>query len=404
MYRYYFPRIKNIIDKINEGKANPFCNNSIWLDIQEDIIRVITNIERNIQKNRTEKKELRSQLGNPSKRLAKKESTFYKKKIDLIELKIDSYLELLIIFRTLGDCIAHTFINRFDIKPQSFKNKTGFISNKKGNRLERKCLRSAFQLGGIAILNDLTNSLRYFDITFIKSIDEWIPFEIKSGKHKTKRDVRQEENYKRLISYLFEDVPQEILQKGIKSTRVPLKNNVVDYISEVNRLIAKAKKVGLVVEQVEKGLVYVINYDKPFNSQELNSKLSKQNLVSPIPFSLNQTHINDFGYYPLPLIFEKSEYYIDLIKNKLEIFVFFDFNVWKKKLNRKHYKLELSEDENNMFWISGLLKGEPFKLGVGTYLMNRVFFEFLSPEFLFNEIMNFDEKIDLINNNYLSPC
>jgi hypothetical protein len=394
MYRYYFPRIQNIIDKINEGKANPFRDNSTWLDIQEDLIRVITNIERNIQKNKTERKELKSQLGNPSKRLEKQESARYKKRIDLIKTKNDSYQKLLIIFRTLGDSIAHTFINRFDIKPQSFKEKTGFISNKKGNRLERKCLRSTFQLGGIAILNDLTNSLRYFDITVIKSNDEWIPFEIKSGKRKTKRDLRQEESYERLTSYLFEDVPQEILQKGLKSTRVSFKNNVVDYISEINRLIANAKEVGLVVEQVEKGLVYVINYDNPFNSQELNSKLNRQNLVSPIPFSLNQTHINDFGYYPLPLIFEKSEYYIDLIKNKLEIFVFFDFNVWKKKLNRKRFKLELSEDENYIFWISGFLKGEPFKLGIGTYLMNRVFFEFLSPDFLFDEIMSFDKKLN----------
>ncbi len=396
MYKYYLPRIKKIIDKINIGKASPFLNKLIWLDIQEELIQVITKVEKNIQKNRIKIKELKSQLGNPSKKLTKTESTSYKKRVVLLKSKIESYQQLLVIFRILGDSIAHTFINRFDIKPQSFKNKTGFISNKKGNRLERKCLRSAFQIGGIAILNDLTNSLRYFDLTVIKSKDVWFPIELKSGKNRTARDDRQKESYEKLTSYIFEDASQDILQKGLKSSRVEIKNKLVDYISIVNRLIANSIETGLVVEQVEKGLVYIINYDKPINNEELDSLLKKQNLISPIPFSVNQTHINDFGYYPLPLIFDKSEYYTDLIDNKLSIFVFFDFNIWEQKLKRKGYKLELCEDENWMFRISGLLHGEPFKLGIGTYLMNRMFFEFLSPEFLFSEIINLDKMIERI--------
>lgn len=59
---------------------------------------------------------------------------------------------LLFQYRSIGDAIAFTFIDRHDIKPQAEKELAGFISCKKGNRAKREALRMVFKSGGIAIL------------------------------------------------------------------------------------------------------------------------------------------------------------------------------------------------------------------------------------------------------------
>jgi hypothetical protein len=287
MIERYIPRIKRIIDKIHLASENPFEKKILWLEIQEELIKLITSVEYKIRKSKSQIQILKRELSTRDLRLSKIESQTKKDSIEYFKYKIESYSSLLILTRTFGDAIAHTFINRFDIKPQSFKETTGYLTNKKGSRLERKCLRGAFQKGGIAILNDLTNALRYFDLTLIKDKDIWFPFEMKSGKHKTDRDKRQEAGYEKLMDYLHLDKPADILKKDMLSTRVSMKREPKNHIQTLNKLINKALKDGFAHQQVEEGLFYLVRYFADIKTEKTNSVLNSLNLKKPIPFFIN---------------------------------------------------------------------------------------------------------------------
>ncbi|NNU33417.1 hypothetical protein HK413_03250 [Mucilaginibacter sp. S1162] len=167
---------------LHEAEKKPLKSGALWLSIQERLIVQITDTENRIRKARAGIKRIKHELTNKH---SKEIATALKKEIEYQNDQIDLSERLLFVYRSIGDAMAYTFISRHDIKPLSEKQHAGFISNKKGNRFERQVLRLAFNRGAIAILNDLTNYLRYFDITIIKDHNVWLPLELKSGKKKT---------------------------------------------------------------------------------------------------------------------------------------------------------------------------------------------------------------------------
>jgi hypothetical protein len=297
---------------------------------------------------------------------------------------------LLTIFRNLGDSIAFTFINSYDIKPQSFKQSSGFISGKKGSRLERKCLRHTFNSGGIAILNDLTNCLRHFDLTIIIAKDVWIPVEIKSGRSPSKRDNRQKQKYTELMEFLIEDKPTDIFQKGYLSHRVSINKSPRNYVKVLNKCIEMSVQNGQIIKEVEDGLYFVINYNSEIAKDELFNNLNKLNLQQPYFFFLNNELINDSGFYPICLTLRKAEYFIDLLTSKLEIIVIFDSVYLKEKFEKRKLNfLQLDDDDDFVFQVEGIINNEPFEFKIGRYLINKMFFEFLSSSLLYNSIDHF---------------
>lgn len=71
--------------------------------------------------------------------------------------------------RQMGDSIAFSYFNKYDLKLLCWKQSAGFISGKKGLDKELKIFKSYFESGEFAILNDITNSLRFGDITISKN-------------------------------------------------------------------------------------------------------------------------------------------------------------------------------------------------------------------------------------------
>jgi hypothetical protein len=67
------------------------------------------------------------------------------------------------VLRSIGDAIAFIYGNRWDIKQMVMKEESGFITGKRGTRLERKILRKAFEIGATVVMNDLTHTLRHGD-------------------------------------------------------------------------------------------------------------------------------------------------------------------------------------------------------------------------------------------------
>ena len=204
---YYKKTLIHLFTELHRLESNPL-ELHLCLEIQEILISKITYIERRIRKLRAACKVLKRTLATPQSRLDRSQALITKDHISQLEASVSDYKSLLHIFRCIGDGLAFVYIDRFDIKPMSFKEDPGFISRKKGNKLERKILRSVFLIGGVAILNDLTHSLRYGDL-FVWTEKGRFLLEVKSGRHKDERAKRQIEDIQSILNYLNDDETHE---------------------------------------------------------------------------------------------------------------------------------------------------------------------------------------------------
>src|ERR1044071_5550429 len=191
MIQYYKRLLLYLFEKIQILNKHPEANTELCFELQVRLIQRITYVERQIRKLRQHiagnKRHLKTRWPTL---LSKMQASEIKEEINYSHYLIDKYQELLVIFRHIGDAIAFTYINKWDIKPLAFKQSPGFLSGKKGTRLERKILRLVFKIGKVAILNDLTTCLRYGDLT-IPHQEHFLIVEAKSSKNKNARVERQ---------------------------------------------------------------------------------------------------------------------------------------------------------------------------------------------------------------------
>ena len=186
-----------LIEKLNIFILDPENNNEIAYSIQLTLVDEIIKIETLIKSNR--------KIINNNKLITKDKNTPMEiRRTISMETKhlrdIERHLkEALKQLRNIGDTLAFSYFKKYNLKPLCTKQSAGFISGKKGLKKELDELRKIFLKGKFAILNDLTNSLRYGDITTMLDGKPYI-LEIKSSNIKNARIYRQirgiEENIK----------------------------------------------------------------------------------------------------------------------------------------------------------------------------------------------------------------
>lgn len=165
------------------------------LEIQEELLKRVGRAEFLIRKTRLANKEIKAKLSRRGN--GREESKALKNRYSASETKIAQQKTLLNVLRSVGDAIAFIYGDRWDLKQLAMKEDPGFITSKRGTRLERMILRRSFALGATVVMNDLTHTLRHGDITVFRP-DLWpkgeSPFlliEAKSGHggniHRAKR-------------------------------------------------------------------------------------------------------------------------------------------------------------------------------------------------------------------------
>ena len=272
MLHYYKNSLLSLFRQIQIVKSNPQKYRKLCLSIQETLIKRISYVEKRIRTLKIGikscKKELRTKSYCPS---AKEKSIALKRRIKVIQGRIKQYREILSIFRDIGDALAFIYIDKWDIKPMSFKPPSGFISGNKGSRLERKCLRGTFEIGGVALLNDLTHCLRYGDITVPKD-GFFLIFEMKSGRWKNIREKRQANDLKNIYEYLHSDNTNKLYGLQEEIVRRPIHSDEVYHTKEINCLINDSISKGVGFDEVEKGLIYFVatRYDKDLLDKGIN--------------------------------------------------------------------------------------------------------------------------------------
>ena len=393
LHSFYYNKLSRLHQTLHViGKA-PFENNLGWLELQEDLLRMTISVESKVLKSKKAKKQLKASLGDRVVKLSKIDAQLVKMQIRRLEDKIEQYHLLLSLFKSFGDAIAFTFIDRFDLKATTFKEDSGFLIHKKGTRLERKCFRAAYQIGVIAIFNDLTNVLKYGDLTLVSEIRPACYLEIKSGKHRNKREDRQREVMNKLVEFLNNDKPTDILRPEMISHRMAIIKPLEDRLEQLNRLLNTSTTGPVTAEEVENGLVYIVTNGQVPDAL-IGETFGRFPLRKPIPFFFNQFKYNRFGYYPACLAICDTARYIEYLAGRLQIFVLWDTGIWEDSLATKSFKLsDKTEGEFMAFRIDGRFKGEVVAIEIGHYMINRILFEFLSPDWYINNIIEMGTKL-----------
>jgi hypothetical protein len=212
--------------------------------------------------------------------------------------------------------------DKWDLKPLSFKQDFGKLSGKSGWRTERAFLKHCIENGKPSILHDLTNCLRYGDISFVQDGSIHIA-EIKSSANMNARTERQRSNAAKMINYLSADKAGNFLSiRHIQRSSPPTEE--CHYRDELNRLIAETYKRGYAISEVEPGLRYGVFSKAP--GPEWDHLL--EGYSRPLVFFVNEAKCNSswIHHYPPVLSIRDITAFVDFISGDLCVFVVANMN------------------------------------------------------------------------------
>jgi hypothetical protein len=373
----------NLFEQVHRVQTNP--NNCLYecLDIQETLIKKITYIERNIRKRKAIIKQLKWKLGNKDdERLSKEIAQKAKDKVNLYQNQIKQYQSLILILKMIGDALAFSYINKWDIKPLAFKSPPGFISGKKGSRLERKILRKIFESGHVALLNDITNCLRYGDITVIKE-GKFFIIEATSGKRDSKRKTKQLHDINNIMKYLQTDRTDNLYHMDGDFRRISLLSQEVNHVKKLNEIVHLALEEGQGYLQVEDGLHYIAT--TKFDPSVLTNINNTVQLATCIISATNTIN----AYYPIILSLNDPEAIYRFFLGELHIIVAVDTGLIEQQLDP--YNLTTNFSIHDPFYFAtitnpGLDENHQF-IKISRVFWSRLYYEFLSLDWFLKEIV-----------------
>jgi len=376
---------------LHEVRLDPVGEKQKCLVLQEQLLATLMRIEKNVRRHRSELEEIRRYLSMGREvSIDKPEANRAKRAIALHRTRIKEYQLLLVTFRGIGDGLAFTYLDKWDIKQLALKERSGFISGKSGLKFELKILRLAFSLGNVALLNDLTNCLRHGDITIL-SKGRRLFVEAKSGRRQDTRAKRQESKLKDIVHYLTSGKSDKFHAVGGHEgefTRLPIHGPELNRRDELNSVIASASHSpdSCSMVEVEPGLHYLASYTAhPKALSTLGSKPPGSLIISLI----NELKYDGMGYYPFALsIYEPRDWY-DFYSGKLMLVVVVETKAIEDKLSRHGISVDIREDWGN-YPITLTSKGsgrESSKSLVGGHFFGRLFYEFLSLDWMLEELV-----------------
>lgn len=265
----------------------------------------------------------------------------------------------------------------------AFKSGPGFVSGKSGTKLELEILKGCFDRGMIALQNDLTNCLRYGDIT-IPHEGTFQIVEVKSGDVDRSRNQRQMTELKKISDYLREDEVQGLY--GIEEVvrRQSHSEEQIDRRNVMNTLITRSYAEGNVMAQAEEGLYYFVAGDSNFDVFDNVPSDAK-----PLVMFVNDLKFENVGYYPFTLSIDDPDHWFDFFDGKFVLAVIIDLNVMRQKYTEAGWNVSLIDDEEQP-WALHLTDragadGEPSEIKVSRHFWGRIAAEFASLDWLIKQ-------------------
>jgi hypothetical protein len=343
MLRFYRKTLISLFRDLNRLSTDP-KDVSLCFSIQERLLTYIRRIEYRIRVLKGQNISLRNTIGHA--RLPREETIKLKQQLELNDFKKQSYDQILNILRDIGDGIAFIYLDKWDIKPLCMsKEHAGFISGKKGIRLELKIFRLCKSQNIICIFNDITNAIRYGDITVLKhGIPQFI--EAKSGHFDINggRTQRQLERARNILNYLVHDHAEGVYpgqgEITLQRRELPIKER--HHQIKLKRLLVKAMRSQRnTTLKIENGLYYNVSVSVGSVDKELN-KLPKG--AKWCVFFVNMEKQIKRAYYPFTLSLKDPEALFAFYDGQCMITVFVDLNVIEERLRKRGVAVEFYED------------------------------------------------------------
>lgn len=352
-------------------------------------------MEKRIKHLRAEIRQLRGILsGKGTVRLSKAEAQQVKERMQRHRQTIESYRDILYLFKSVGDALAFIYIPKWDIRPMAFKEDRGHVHGKVGLRHELWLLRKVFEMKGpLAILNDLTNSLRYGDLTIIFEGFS-APIEVKAVPRTSRRAKRQVAELKEMTCYLVEDRIDGLYGLPVETVRTDLLIEEKDHVDDLNRIIGDAYSDGFAFAQVEEGLYYWIVGWHPGGWDAKSNQAGGFDLLleefrgkEPMLFFVNQSKFGTWGRYPYTLSIRDPQALFDFYSGTLHVNVIIDLGVMSAKFASHGLKMALVEDENIGLTLTNIdpSKSNRLESALSRHFFERVAFEFLSLDWFVEE-------------------
>lgn len=310
--------LRALFERVLLVLSDPARHRLLVLDLQEELIERTVRVERAIRcareavaAHRTNLREHRSDgayVRRISRQIARLKETITANQ---------SYLEIL---RTVGDALAFIFGDRFDLKPLAFREAPGFIGGKRGARLERAILRSAFAHGHVAILNDITHTLRHGDVTVFRPDGTFHLIEVKSGRGgKFARSQRQLEVMRTMATYLVTDERKE---EGGVWRRFAVRSAPADHSAFVTERLQSLPDCGWSLSEVEPGLFYLLVdcLKGSFSPERALAGLDRTTQFEVL--SANNMKYERMGYVPFPLLIRDPDILCRFYAGELVVNIF----------------------------------------------------------------------------------
>lgn len=333
---------KELLNKLETIQESPLDLIKETYELQEQLLNCLINIEEKIIHNKeviiANKNEIKKSDYKEFKISKNEENNEIKNENEFLKKELKR-------FREIGDSIAFLYFNKRDLKSLCWKQDSGYISGKKGLVKELEVFHDYCSKGMICILNDITNCLRFGDITIgINGKPQLI--EVKTNIYDNPRVKRQAENLSQRNYLLNNDYVKDFPNKNetLKKISVPGEKN---YINEFQTTLLRINEKDEIYIEPEKGIFYFFNYKN--NKHEHFSKISKT-CRNPKVYFLNAFKNIEENYLPFPILFNNNFYLNEFYKGNLLLVVLLDFDIFLSKL--KKYQIILESEDDNFYYFS----------------------------------------------------
>lgn len=377
--RKYFDQACRLLRDI-ERSSDDF---SSLLSLQQLLAREIFRAEAHVERLKREKEDTTRTL--KTSRASREQSQKWKRRVSWIEKRVDGYQQALFIWRSFGDGIAFSYLDRHAIKHAYYetasarpKRTAGSLSGKAGLRNEIAFLEHALSERVPAVLVDLTNSLRHGDVCLLGENDPYL-IEIKSGSQLNRRGMRQASDIEKLHSFYQQDLADNL--RGYSQLRRMAPSSPVQiYTEQLNQTLEEAKRGGIAVHSPEEGIYYIAA--RHLHSGTPAEALSNLNLGSACVFSLNEAknHKAWPPYYPFTLSIRDPQDLYDFIRGHLYIMVIWDVAVTITRLEKENIRAEFRPGADYVLSMVDAVHGT--EGAISEHLLTRIGLEFMSAQWI----------------------
>jgi hypothetical protein len=379
--------------QIQALRAEPLRRRLLALELQEALLYRISRAEWLIRRIRRENKELKKSL---SLRGSTKDSSRDKKiRYGRNNDRLEEQRNLISVLRSIGDCVPFIYGDRWDLKQMVLKEEPGFLTGKSGTRLERQVFRNAFDAGATVVMNDLTHTMRFGDITLFRP-ELWpeggspfIWFEVKSGRGgDSARTARQMAASKHIGDYLATDKREA---DGGLYQRVSVLGEPTHHFERATRMMVSLPQGGWLLEEVEPGLHYVLIdcRRKTEGYEEIFGDLFKRG--RSFLLSVNDMKKEQRAYYPFPISIRDPNALYRFLNGEFIMLVIVDLDQVNRQLSRQSMSISGSGQDEYPWMVTLEGSDVPVELResfVGIHPIGRLAAEFMSLEWLIDNLVS----------------